>query len=76
MEFRWNKNGVAINAEGGVSLTRVDEFSTMLTFASLAASDSASYACVATNEAGFDSYTTRLIVKGIKNTRDFFHFCP
>ena len=65
VSFSWLKDGLHVGGLEGVTVTEVDAFSSLLTFSRLGRRHSGNYTCVAENDAGSDSHTVSLTVKGI-----------
>jgi hypothetical protein len=63
LTFHWQRNG---NDELGLGVTvrRIDEYSTSLVIDKITASHSANYTCIAQNVAGSERFTVPLTVNG------------
>ncbi|OTF76105.1 hypothetical protein BLA29_013355 [Euroglyphus maynei] len=64
-EFEWRQNNEKILMKPYKYQIDIDDDTSNLAILNLDAKDSANYSCTVRNEYGFDSQTTRLIVKGI-----------
>ncbi|XP_046984271.1 Down syndrome cell adhesion molecule-like protein Dscam2 [Schistocerca americana] len=68
--IQWLKNGVAINYEQEVSEKIFDEYSSTLSFSSLATKHTGNYTCRASNAAASRNYTVEVVVNGITFSRN------
>lgn len=65
VSFSWLKDGQSIQRHSSkVTITIVDDFSSLLTISSLQRGHAGNYTCMASNEAGRDSFTAILDVQG------------
>ena len=67
VSFNWLKNGMPLTSSVThplVTITIVDDFSSLLTIARLERGHAGNYTCLASNEAGSDQFTTILDVQG------------
>lgn len=63
IQFRWSKNGLPIDPVRDQLTVHEQGFSSSLVFEPLLADHSDNYTCEATNSAGQDSHTARLVVQ-------------
>ncbi len=70
VSFRWLKDGRPLRplpqdrADRRVTVAEVDAFSSLLTFPRLGEVHTGNYSCLAENDAGSDSHTVSLLVRG------------
>ena len=69
VKFSWLKDGQSIQRHSSIShnqvtISIVDDFSSLLTISSLERGHAGNYTCLASNEAGSDLYTAILDVQG------------
>lgn len=65
MTISWNFYGEALSSNMGVTTQMLGDTSNFLSIPSAGLSNQGNYTCIAKNSAGFDTYTSQLIVYGI-----------
>jgi Down syndrome cell adhesion molecule-like protein 1 len=69
LSVKWLKNGVLIDPSQRISVTRVDQYNSILLIEQLSASHSGNYSCVVSNPAAEVESTQALLVNGKKSHR-------
>lgn len=66
MTISWSFYGEALSSDMGVTTQMLGDATNFLSIPSAGPSNQGNYTCIAKNSAGFDMYTSQLVVNGIK----------
>lgn len=69
ISITWSFYGEALSSDMGVTTQMLGDTTNFLSIPSVGPSNQGNYTCIAKNNAGIDTYTSQLVVYGIKQKK-------
>lgn len=76
LTISWRKDGRSVDPSRMVTITQVDQFTSILVIESLTPEHNGNYSCVVRNQAAEVSHTHQLVVNGKRACRDTLFSYP